>query len=145
MSDEANTPSSPALVELIGRMHEGEQDLRQVADALGVSLPELAALADEPRFGRIAAALRLLGRCRVESFLSRYRVHAIARLVQLADQSEDPELARKAAVDLIKADLGEPRAGKASAAPLAEAPEALNTAQVLAQLERLGGGAEAEH
>ncbi len=144
MSDEANTPSSPALVELIGRMHEGEQDLRQVADALGVSLPELAALADEPRFGRIAAALRLLGRCRVESFLSRYQVHAIARLVQLADQTEDPELARKAAVDLIKADLGEPRAGKASAAVPTDTPEALNTAQVLAQLERLGG-AEAEH
>jgi len=63
--------------------------------------------------------LRRLDRLRNEHWLGRYRAFAVAGLVRLIEQTDDPELSRKAAVDLLKADLAttvtDPPAGRGRA------------------------------
>ncbi len=93
--------------QLIERICHAESDLSQIAGELRVNLVRLAQLADARD---VIQPLRMLGQLtnlRNEHFLHRYRLHAMARLVELASQSDDAELARKAAVDLLKVNVGD--------------------------------------
>lgn len=91
--------------ELLEKVYEAERDPRVLAEENGWSLRELAAWAGKDQTRSALAALRTLADTQTQLILSRYRLSAAAKLVSLATQEEDAELARKAAVDLLKLNL----------------------------------------
>lgn len=133
-------------VEVARRVLASDDDLGGIAEAMGMTVIELAELIDEPAMLRAFDALRHLTALRNECFLGRYRVHAVARLVAMASASDDGELARKAAVDLLKIDLGrstlDPPVADPAAAGDASGACGVDRGEgeaVLAMLARLGG------
>ena len=98
-------PSRPESSDLLPLLYAAESDLAELAEQLGLSLEELAMLAGRADTVRELLGLRRLADVRTQLLLSRYRTHAAARLVGLASQDDDDELARKACVDLLKLDL----------------------------------------
>jgi hypothetical protein len=123
--------------QLIERICHAESDLSQIAGELKVNLVRLADLADAHDVMQPLRVLGQLTNLRNEHFLHRYRLHAMARLVELASQSEDAELARKAAVDLLKvniSDLFDP----ADSNQLAQEHQPIDPQAVLGALEKIG-------
>ncbi|MEX2672545.1 MAG: hypothetical protein WD294_10585 [Phycisphaeraceae bacterium] len=125
---------------LLMRIYEAEQDPRSVAEGFDMTLEELAKWAGQQRTMHALKGLRLVADMQTQLILSRYRLTAAARLVQLANQDDSGELARKACVDLLKTELTfttteteEPT--KADAPPISET-------QVLKALEELGRTSE---
>jgi len=122
--------SHPHSTDLLPLLYAAESDLADLAEQLGLSLGELALLGGRADTVRELLGLRRLADVRTQLLLSRYRTHAAARLVGLANQNEDDELARKACVDLLKLDLldklDESSLDDPPAAPLADFdPEAI--------------------
>lgn len=132
------TPESRRL-ELIQQLHDGSRDILQVAELLNMDLVSLAQLAGDEQLATTASTLRQLGHWRLESFLARYQIHAIARLVELSNQTDDLELARKASVDLVKANLTTPPSLGAMPQGPGSAEPAVDTMRVLEMLSELGG------
>lgn len=136
--------SAKKVRSVMHRLLEGESDVQALAKAVGVSVEKLAGWAERPEARRRLSGLRWLADMQAQMILSRYRVTAAARLVQLAGQQEDAELARKACVELLKADLagragrdtGEP--DRNAGDPADSAPSAKEQANVLKALEQLG-------
>lgn len=124
--------------ELIRQVHDGSRDIAEVAQQLNMDLVGLSDLAQDEQFGSTASALRLLSQWRLESFLNRYQIHAIARLVELSNQTEDLELARKASVDLVKANLRSPGLPTAAVAQTDHDNPTVDTSEVLQMLGQLG-------
>lgn len=126
--------------ELIRRICTTDSDLAGVAEAIGVDLAGLADVADEPTILRAMEVLRRLDGLRNEHWLGRYRAFAVAGLVRLIEQTDDPELSRKAAVDLLKADLAtpvtDPTGGKGGAE--GDDAEPTDAEAVLEALRRIG-------
>ena len=124
-----------AVEQLLSRVYEAEEDPRAMADSLGLSLRELAAWADRPGNAAVLGGLRRLGDTQTQLILSRYRRTAAAKLLALANQEDDAELARKACVDLLKLELipadAAPREGD-------EPDEPIDEASVIGALEAIG-------
>lgn len=133
MSDQAE--ASRRKETIVRAIVEGDRDVTEAAAALGVDVTELANLADD-RVLRTVELMRHLSQMRNEQFLDRFRIHAIVRLVQLVDQREDPELARKACVDLLRADLTKQSRRRLSVT--VEESEPVDTDAVLAMLREIG-------
>ncbi len=123
---------------LVRAIVEGDRDLSQAAATLQVDVSELAGLADE-RVLRTLEMLRHLSQLRNEQFLERFRANAIARLIELASQREDAELARKACVDLLRTDLTKPLESRRKAGPVMDEGAPIDTQAVLAMLGEIGG------
>lgn len=122
---------------LVRAIVEGDRDLSEAAATLRVDLSELAGLADE-RVLRTLELLRHLSLLRNEQFLERFRVSAIVRLIELARQREDPELSRKACVDLLRTDLSKPLESRGRLGEAADAGGPIDTEAVLAMLAEIG-------
>lgn len=127
---------------LIQHLCEGDHELGEIAGMLGIDLAALAKLADDAKVLRALDLLRRLEGLRNELLLSRYRGYAVAGLVKVIDEAEDPDLARKAAVDLLKADLTttvtDPDPSKGSGGASHGDAEPIDAASVLAALGELG-------
>lgn len=102
--------------QLVRLINQADSDLHAIADRLGVDLVALAELADEQRTRRALETLGQLDALRNRQLIGRYRVHAVARLVDLAGRADEPELARRAAVDLLKTELRRDAPGRPDAA-----------------------------
>jgi hypothetical protein len=113
-------------------------DIEALAGSMKMTLEELAEWAAMQRTVRTLASLRDLAEMQSRLIVSRYRVTAAAKLAALAGQSDDAELARKAAVDLLKLEAGEAVRGKNRSTDEESSSEPIDQAAVLAALERLG-------
>lgn len=121
---------------LVLRVYQAEEDLRELAESLGVDLRALAKLALDPQVVQALRGLRELAESQSQLILSRCRMTAAAKLVELAGQNDDGELARKASVDLLKLDLL-PKPDPHDEKPDAE-PRRISPTKVLEALERIG-------
>lgn len=119
---------------LLRAVYEAERDPRGVAEAFGLTLEELAQWAGRERTMRALRGLRLVADMQTQLILSRYRLTAAAKLVQLAGQDDSGELARKACVDLLKTELSFPGTDATADGEGGEVDEA----KVLAVLRELG-------
>jgi hypothetical protein len=141
-------------VRLIEAFAQSDQAVPEVAAALGLTLPQLAAWAAEP--GTLATLERLarLADVRAQIMVSRFRANAAIRLIQIAAGEDASELSRKACVDLLTVDLnafassitsggsGRP-AGDSQRGPhgfpyMPEHPSPRGEAAILRALEKLG-------
>lgn len=118
---------------LLASVYTADTDFRDLADRLGVDLSQLAAMAADPALAAAIDALASLAEQRARLLVARYRVNAAAQLVALVGQTDDAELSRKAAVDLLKLDTG------GAVLPASDAaPGPLDTRAVLGALASLG-------
>ena len=124
---------------LLERVYAADADLGELAEGLGVGLLELGRMASDGALVEAVNGLGALAELRSRLLVARYRVSAAARLVSLAGQEENGELARKAAVDLLKLECG-------SVVRVEDEAEVMDTEAVLRALGRLGesGGAGLE-
>jgi len=91
--------------QLIESLFRGDDQLAEVAEAMSVAITDLADVADDEMVVRTIRLLRMVGDVRLEQFFRPLRLHAMTRLLELCSQTENLELARKASVDLLKADM----------------------------------------
>ena len=97
--------------ELIADVFEARRDLSGLAEAHRLSPADLAAWVGEPEVQRCLTGLCLLADLQTQLMLSRYRQVAVGELIKQASGGGDDgsavsvEQARKACVDLLKADL----------------------------------------
>ena len=119
---------------LLLRVYEAKEDPRGVAEGFGMTLEELALWAGRERTMRALRGLRLVADMQTQLILSRYRLTAAAKLVQLAGQDESAETARRACVDLLKAELSFPEG------EVGDAGEVADPREVLEALGRMGEG-----
>ncbi len=122
---------------LVFRVYRADEDLRQLADSLGINLQKLAKLAIDPKVACTLRGLRELAESQSQLILSRCRMTAAAKLVELAGQSEDGELARKASVDLLKLELL-PRSNTPVEPTSAASKPRVSQTKILEALERMG-------
>ncbi len=128
---------------LIESLFRGDEQLSEVASAMQVGVKDLAKLADDETIVRTIGLLRMLGDVKAEQYFRPLRLHALARLVELATQTDNPELARKACVDLLKVDMdalggrAQPAWAAQPAREVADDPHLLR--QALVVLDRRGG------
>ena len=121
--------------QLVLLVYQADRDLRELAEAMNLSLKQLAALAADEQVARTLGGLRELAEMQSRLIVSRCRVTAAARLVELAGQTDDGELARKASVDLLKLD---PLPAEPSPGAMPDGPSApLDEAKLLAALEKM--------
>lgn len=132
-SDESQT-TKQREAQLLLRVYEAREDPLAVAEAFDLSLEELATWAGRDRTMRSLRGLRLVADMQTQLILSRYRLTAAAKLLQLASQEESSETARKACVDLLKTELTFPEADAAN-----EPGAAVDEHNVLKALAELGG------
>ena len=121
---------------LVEQLLEGTLRPAEIAAQVGLSLAELAAWAADPANARTLEGLARLADTRAQMLLSGYRAAAAVRLIEIATDKEKGELARKACVDLLRADLGvfgPPGTGSSDTPPPAPDEHA-----ILEALERLG-------
>ena len=132
-SGKKGTTLRQQLLELLA---QGHTDLNTLCEQMDMPAAKIGALLQDAQAMRQVHGLRLLMDCQTQMIVSRYRVAAAARLVALSNQQEDPELARKASVDLLKMNLmpGEPNAA-ADDTPKVKMP---STRAVVGALEKLG-------
>ena len=89
------------IEDVLGARH----DVLELAEAHGLKPDELAAWANDTDTQRLLRGLCDLADLQTQFLLSRYRLLAASRLIRLATQEGEGESARKACVDLLKADL----------------------------------------
>ncbi len=116
--------------QLLEKVYEAQLAPRELAAACGMTLGEVAAWSARPGSAAALRGLRLLCDMQTQLILSRYRLHAAAKLLEIA-QGEG-ETARKACVDLLKLELLPAAEAGEDAAPLVDGQA------VIAALERLG-------
>lgn len=121
-SMDVNAPSSPQSLRLteaetqhdaqadvaerlIELLLEGNYSPRQIAELLDLTMSELAALCARQDVVDRLRHLSQLADQRAQLLLSHYRATIIARLISIATEGDPGEPARKACVDLIKANL----------------------------------------
>lgn len=90
---------------VIELMMDGRLDPVEMAGELGMSLEEMAEAGTDSRSVRVLLKLAGLADLRALIVVSRFRMEAAARLVQMATEGDATELARKACVDLLRLDL----------------------------------------
>jgi len=128
-----------ALVrELVEAMVEAETSPSEIASRLEVELDRLSALAAEESTLRTLRGLARLADVRAQMLLSKYRANAAAHLIAIASAEEPSELARKACVDLLHANLDvfDSALEGDDSKPSQSAPDEKT---ILAALEELGG------
>mgnify|MGYP006293194881 CR=1 FL=1 len=96
---------SGAAQRIIQLMMDGRLDPAEMANELGLSLEQMAEAGTEAATLRTLLRLAGLADLRARMVVSRFRMEAAARLVQMATEGEATELARKACVDLLRLDL----------------------------------------
>lgn len=129
---------------ILDRMLHAEGDVETLSGMLGVSLEDLSRWAGQDDTQEVLQGLRLLAEMQAQLILSRYRVTAAARLVGLASQRDDDELARKACCEILKLELldrdrrmGLKVGGKADGVD-AGVLEGVDEGKLLEAMERLG-------
>lgn len=120
---------------LLRALLKGETDLEALASHLELNLVELATIYGEARTAGALAGLRRLADVQTQLMVSRYRLTAAAKLIALANQDDDAELARKACGDLLKLDL---ISSEAIANADDSMPIGIDEQSVLDALRRLG-------
>lgn len=134
------TPARRRL--LLEALCQADDDVPAIVRSLEIRLPDLAALADDAQLHAAMDMAERLYAFRSAQYLRRYQVHAVTRLIQLANQDDDAELARKASVELLKADfdphVGRWRGNRGDTSACADEAASLDTQAVLDALERLG-------
>jgi hypothetical protein len=129
---------------LLARLAEGAPLLSELAQEMGLTLPELGEWAARPGNQAAILALTRLSDWRGQMIVSRFRAEAAIRLVQLATGSEaNDETVRKACVDVLRAQvpsLREPGRGSRDALLHAGLQLAATPSErtILEALERLG-------
>ena len=124
---------------LIRRLVAADRTPAELAEELDLTLADLAAWAADGRNLSDLERLARLADIRAQMVVSNYRATAAAQLIRIAASSTESDLARKACVDLLAADLGafknhattEPQADDDSAS-------ASSSDDVLATLEKIG-------
>lgn len=127
---------------LIKRMFDADCSPADLAAELGLTLADLAQWASDPRNLAALESLARLADIRAQMVVSRYRAHAAGQLIQIGTSSTQSDLARKACVDLLNADLhpfAPPSSIDSSASSNALKAEDPNA--IAAALERLGQSA----
>lgn len=125
---------------LLLRIYEAECDPQELAESAEMSLEELSRWAGRERTVRALRGLRLVADMQVQLLVSRYRLNAAAKLVSLSGQKENLELARKASVDLLKADLKLPEVNEAAAGEAEQDKPVVDEEKLLRTLRKLGEG-----
>lgn len=124
---------------LIQRIVDGNRTPAELAEELGLSLADLATWASNARNLSCLEHLARLADIRAQMVVSNYRATAAAQLIRIAASSTESDLARKACVDLLAADLSafhresQPQDNHPNDAPRDYAPE-----DALATLESIG-------
>lgn len=94
--------------QLIQDMLHAEHDVLALSQRYRLRPSDLAAWAAEPEHHRVLRGLCVLADLQTQLVLSRYRRLAAGRLIRLATEEGDEktaEVARKACVDLLRADM----------------------------------------
>lgn len=91
--------------EMIRDIIEAQHDLTGLARAHDLSPDQMAAWIDEPANRRVLRGLCVLADLQTQVLLSRYRMLAVTRLIKLATSEGEGDIARRACVDLLRADL----------------------------------------
>ena len=100
--DALQPPDQQALLD---DLFNGCHDLGALAHRHGMALEDLAKWANQPGNLKTLTSLADLADMQTQVLISRARISAVARLIELSNQDDSPELARKASVDLLKIDL----------------------------------------
>lgn len=90
---------------LIEDIVSARHDLLALAEAHELSPQQLGAWISEPANYRLLAGLCVLADVQTQILLSRYRLVAAGRLIKLATEEGEGDMARRACVDLLKLDL----------------------------------------
>lgn len=112
-SESGNKPLSRRRAgEMLRDIFEARHDLNGLAEAYGLTPSDLAAWANEDENRDVLHGLCVLADLQTQLMLSRYRQLAVTELIRQATGkagddggSVSPEQARKACVDLLRADL----------------------------------------
>ena len=123
---------------LIKRMVEADCTPAELAEELGISLSELAAWAADGRNLGAVEQLARLADIRAQMVVSNYRATAAAQLIRIAASSTESDLARKACVDLLDADLNAFDPERQRAADAQDDSNRAAADDVLATLEKIG-------
>lgn len=94
-----------ALDRLIDRLAAGEDAPGTIATDMRLSLRQLAQLTSAPETLRVLEQLARLSDLRTQMIVNRYRANAAVHLANLVATEDNSEIARKACVDLLKADV----------------------------------------
>lgn len=95
-------------LELATRLVSAESTAAELAAAVGMTLMELAEWVAEPANARAVESLARLTQLRQRLLLERLREAAALRLYAIASSDDAGELARRACVDLLRADIPAP-------------------------------------
>lgn len=90
---------------LVNRLMQANTPVTDLAQELGLTLPQLAAWAGDPRNLVLLQRLAQLAEIQAHMVLSRYRANAAMRLIQIATDKEPTDLSRKACVDFLSAEV----------------------------------------
>lgn len=133
--------------ELLERMITSDAPPRELAETMGMRVMDLIDWAARPENATRLAALVRLTDMHTQMLISRYRTHAALQLAQLAAHEDGGELARKACVDLLKAQVSPVDADDSAASrdrgcnrhgSAAEPPRAPDAKAILEALEQIG-------
>lgn len=106
MTKQSGQLSQPRTQQLLEGFFEGQLAPAELALQMGIGLDDLARWAAEPNNASTLSSLARLADLRAQMLLSSYRANAAIRLIEIASTGEASEIARKACVDLLQADLG---------------------------------------
>lgn len=148
MTDTPTTPSRtrrsrsrPRRLTILDHVLEANLTPMQIAQKLGVSMADLADWIADPRNVRIVQGYVRLADLRAQILVSTYRAAATIRLINIAGDTESPELSRRASIDLLRAELpaiGLKSLDDADSAGLTSSARAPSEAAILRTLEELG-------
>jgi len=93
----------PTLDAILADLLGGAHDLRRLARKHRITLDELCRLLDSPATAAALRIVTLAGDASAAIAIGKARHSAIASLKKIATDTDNPEPARKASVDLIKA------------------------------------------
>jgi hypothetical protein len=132
----SHSDTQPPIDLIIDEMEKGELSIADMARKFSLSLTWLARWAAQPTSQSVFHGLARLTDIRAQLMVSKYRTNAAATLIQIATVKDPGELARKACVDLLKADMGVfDHADRASLNPPPAPP---SEEAILRALEQLG-------
>lgn len=94
---------------LVDALCHAEQDVINLAQSCGLTPADLGRWARDGEYHEVLVSLARLADLQTQVLLSRYRHHAVHKLIQQATEDKKanvtPEQARKACVDLMRLDL----------------------------------------